>query len=286
MTTWLEGDRSFFLGAQAFLMENDREMAGTWASEYVHPNPAYKYILGRFVEADRANNNRQLFSLAGLQIARPTITYAPMNMNHQSRRIVGAFVATDLIYPTQAATAGMETCSDCGEIYDFAMSENCPKCGDAAKAASDSQLELNPYIDALGVFWRHYFPQEYAVVEQAHSEGRLYYSMECIPRQIQCAGDGGCGDTFEYAGRMSPTYCDHLNKTTSDKYLIDPHFTAGAVLIPPVQPGWSHAQVHSLVAKHSALADRVYEGVASDLAHLGPSDWEAVMHELLVLAKQ
>jgi hypothetical protein len=280
MTTWLEGERSFFLGAQAFLVEDDREIAASWASPYVMQNAAYKYVLGRFVEADRANNNKQLFTLAGLQMARPTITHAPMNMNHAHRRVVGAFVATELVYPTGPiqAAAG-EPCPGCGEPVP--EGDVCPSC---SKALLAEEIALNPYIEALGVFWKHYFPEDFALVEDAHAEGRLYYSMECIPAKIQCAGDEGCGATYEYAGRKSNSYCAHLNEHVSDKLLIQPHFTAGAILVPPVRPGWTHADVHSLVAKHEQLASDIYDGVKSDLGHLDPTQWESIMAELLVLA--
>jgi hypothetical protein len=262
MTIYIEGKRGIYLGAQAVLIEDDREVASSWAQKHVVHNPAYRYVLGRFVEADRANNNRQLFSLKGLQMARPSIQHAPMNMNHQYRHVVGAYIAAELIYPTGAEEAR----------------------GDVVDRAEAAAFGLNPYIEALGVMWKHYFRQEHEVIESAHAEGRLYYSMECVPREIQCAGDGGCGATFAYAGRQSKTYCGHLNEGASDKLLIDPHFTAGAILVPPVQPGWSHADVHSLVAAHADLAEDIYEGIRGDLPHLSPGDWEVLMAQLLVLA--
>lgn len=257
MTIYVEGKHSIVLAAQAAIFENDREMASSWAAPHIIPNPAHKWILGRFVEADRPNNNHQLFSLEGLQMSRPTIAHAPMNMNHSTRRVVGSYVATDLIYPTDAASDESAGTSDAG---------------------------LNPYIEALGVFWKHYFPEEYSLVEAAHAEGRLFYSMECVPRQIQCAGESGCGETFEYAGRISDTYCAHLNEHVSDKFLIDPHFTGGAVLVQGVRPGWVNADIHTLVAQYSELADNIYEDVRSDLSHLNPSDWELLMGELLTIA--
>ncbi len=294
MTTWLEGKRSLFLGAQAVLFDNTHETAASWATPHVITNPAYAYVLGRFVEADRANSNRQLFALGDLQMARPTITHAPMNMNHSYRRVVGAYVATDLIYPTEGAAGAMpdadmkKKCPDCEGPMGPDDKKKCADCMKAAPAKMTGEAAgdqgLNPYIEALGVFWKHYFPEEYALVEAAHAEGRLYYSMECVPGSIQCAGPDGCGEHFQYAGQQSPTYCEHLNQHTSDKLLIDPHFTAGAILVPPVQPGWANADIHSLVAKHAELAERIYDGVASELSHLDPREWEMLMTELLVIA--
>jgi hypothetical protein len=116
----------------------------------------------------------------------------------------------------------------------------------------------------LGVVWRAYFPQEYKLIQKAHSEGRLYYSMECVPKQMACSGDGGCGEIFDYQGIQSPSYCAHLNERSSDRDLLEPHFTGGALIIPPVLPGWSGADVHSLVAAHATAAD---ERVAVEAAH-------------------
>lgn len=283
MTVYFEGKRSFFLGAQAIVLEQDRECASSWATQHVVHNPAHRYVLGRYVEADRANNNRQLFSLDGLKMGQPSLQYAPMNMNHQARRVVGAFVASELLYPTgPATTPDMITCDKCGEIYDPKIDEVCPHCHDTAAFATAS--DEKPYIEALGVFWRHYFRDEFDLVQRAHSEGRLFFSMETIPREIQCTGAGGCEGKFEYAGVTSTTYCSHLNERTSDKYLIEPHFTAGAILVPPVMPGWSNANIHSLVAKHAELAERIYDGVAAEMTHLEPREWELLMHDLLVLA--
>lgn len=296
MTTYIEGERSFFLGAQASLIVEDREIASTWAQKYVLPNPAHRFLLGRFVEADKANNNRQLFSLKGLQVARPTIQHAPMNMNHSSKRVVGAFVATDLIYPTDQASeearGSAPKCPLCNDGMNMSKTDVwCAKCepeknAPAAALARVEDAALNPFIEALGVFWRHYFREDYAAVEEANAQGRLYFSMECIPQQIQCAGDEGCGSTFQYAGRQSDTYCAHLNECASDKHLIHPHFTAGAVLVPPVRPGWSHADVKTLVAAHSELANDIYNGVKADLSHLDSDAWEALMGQLLELSQR
>ena len=296
MTTWIEGARSFFLGSQAFLIEDDREMASSWASSHILHNPAHKWVLGRFVESDRANNNRQQFTLEGLQMARPTITHAPMNLNHQQHKVVGAFVATELVYPTAApakADGSAPICPVEGCGTTMALSNDdafCPTCEPekvtAFEAAVDAMgIALNPYIDALGVFWKHYFPREYALVEAAHAEGRLFYSMECIPSDIKCVGDGGCSKEFAYVGRQSDTYCDHLNESSSDKLLVNPHFTAGAILIPPVNPGWSHADIHTLVAGHQQMAQNIFDDVKEELPHLSPDEWESLMGELLALAR-
>lgn len=249
MTAWVEGKNKFVLASDAQLVSLDHEEAAdAWWAPHVRNSPTFKWLVGRFVEADRANSNRQLFTLEGLQMARPSITHAPMNLNHFQRRIIGSYVATDMIYPIEGAS------------------------------------ELNPHIEALGVVWQHFFPGEVDAMEHAHAEGKLSFSMECVPKQVQCAGDGGCGNTYEYAGRKSDTYCDHLNEYASDKLLIDPTFTAGAVLV-GVNPGWKHADIHSLVAQYTdEELDVLYEDVASTHPDWDPQVWEAAMHALLDMA--
>jgi hypothetical protein len=247
MTVIAEGRNAFYMGARAHILEGDKEIA--WAEKHVISNPAHSYIVGKFVEAERANSNGQFFQMEGLRMGQPNIAHSPMNLDHIPKKIVGAFVASDFIYPTQE---------------------------DAAVT--------NPYIEALGVFWKAHFPQEWQLVQQAHEQGHLYFSMECVPEKVGCIGDNGCGKQFEYAGVQSPTYCDHINSRTADRDLINPHFTAGAVLLPPVKPGWSDANIHSLVAKHAEMAESIYAGVAEDMPHLGPREWEFLMGELLNLA--
>lgn len=253
MSVWLETDRAFYLGGQAWIVEENLEIA--WAEKHVVRNPALSWVLGKFVEADKANSNKQYFSLDGLKLAQPSILHAPMNMNHSSRRVVGTYVATELVYPTDTA---------------------------------DASDPSHPYIEALGVFWKHYFPEEHHLIESAAKDGMLYFSMECLPRQVKCFGEGGCESVFDYDGPSSPTYCAHLNERSSDKYLIEPHFTAGAILVPPVKPGWKDAsaeQLSQLVATSAAEMEMAYNGIANSAPQLSTTDWESMMFQLLEFSR-
>lgn len=234
-SAWVEGKAAFYFGCQAQLLDNTTEKA--WAEKHVVHNPAHAWIVGKYVEASRANSNGQYFELDGLRMAQPSLAHSPMNINH-SGQAVGSFVATELVYPT-------------------------------TQAAEDGD---HPYIEALGVIWKAHYPDAFAQVQQAHSEGRLYFSMECVPKRIGCIGDGGCGQIYEYAGIMSPTYCSHINTRTADRELLEPHFTGGALIIPPVRPGWKEADVHSLVANHIQESERLLAEVAA--ADVSPSEEE------------
>lgn len=251
MSTFVyQGKNRIYLGARAVLIENDREIASEWAANHIQLNPAYSWILGKFVEAERANNNQQYFSLDGLRMGQPSIAHSPMNMNHSARNIVGAFVATEMIFPaTEGAAEGM-----------------------------------NPYIESLGVFWRYYFPQEYKMVKMAQEEGSLFYSMECIPRALQTVGGADDSVEYPYEGIQSKNYPDEINERQVAINLVDPHFVGGALIIPPNKPGWSNAEAKSVARYMESqweMAEKIYEGVQDESPHLSPREWEALMSELL-----
>jgi hypothetical protein len=253
-TIVVEGKNSFFLADRAFLLgAEQRELA--WAEKHVRKNPALGWVLGKYVEADRENSNKQFWALGDLHLAQPTITYAPMNMAHRAREVVGAFVATEMMFPVDEEMA----------------------------------TTVNPYVEALGVIWKYYFPEQYKAVETAHASGQLYFSMECVAQSITCAGEAGCGAEFGYAGPHSDTYCAHLNQGESTKQLNKPHFLAGALVVPPDRPGWSGAEIRDLsvlVKEHQAEAELAYEGVKQNSPDLSPREWENVMAHIVAHAKR
>lgn len=242
------GRNRVYLGARAQLIETDREIASEWASGRITINPAHAWVLGKFVEADRANSNGQFFAMDGLEFGKPTIDHAPMNINHSARNIVGAFVASELMFP-EAESAGE---------FD------------------------HPYIESLGVMWKYYFPEEYRNVQHANENGGLFYSMECVPRAVSSVGGSDDSVEYEYAGRQSPTYPTELNAREVPMKLIDPHFVGGALIIPPVKPGWSNANTKVVAGFMNDCwqeAERAFESIAPTAGEM----WEQVMGELILL---
>lgn len=252
MTVVLNGKKSIHLGAQAHIVEDAKEIASSnWASRAMVNNDAYKWILGRFVEADNPNRNGQMWSHADLVMSQPTIQYAPMNVLHQSRNIVGAFIDTEMVYPQ----------------------------GDQAQVT-------NAYIEALGVFWKGVHPETYSVIQAAHQEGKLFYSMECVAEQIQFTDkDGSQSDIMDYAGVISESYGEWNNRGPEvTRQLIKPHFIGGALIIPPVNPGWANAEVTDLAGlmdEYSDELDQVYQDLASEHPHLDANEVERITLELL-----
>jgi len=124
----------------------------------------------------------------------------------------------------------------------------------------------------------------------ARRNGSTYWtgnSMETVPESVTCKGKGtfaGCDQTYAYAGRQSSTYCEHLNESASRKVLHKPHYTAGALIVPPVRPGWKRAdikEITSLIEADADQAERIYAEVAAAVPHEDSKTWERIMQFLL-----
>jgi hypothetical protein len=248
---FFEGKDRIYMAGQAWLMDDARtdiEVATSeWATAHMVPNEANSYVLGRFVEADRANNNKQYFRLGDLLLAQPTITHAPLNVNHQSQP-VGTFISSEMQYPVD-----------------------------------DSD---HPYIEALAAVWKHYFPTAYEAIQRAFAEGNLYYSMEAVPRTLSTIGGSDDAAEYAYEGRISPNYPREINERDCDIVLNSPHFVGGALIIPPSRPGWSHADVKQMskfMHQQWETAEEIYSGVQTMAPHADPSTWEIIMGELILM---
>lgn len=242
MTTLIEGKSSFFLNAPAILVNDSVDVASSWASEHIKPSQSIKWILAKYVEADNANSNGQYWSLDDLRISKTTIINSPMNIDHKRNKAVGAWTAAELLYPTDAA------------------------------------MEINPYIETLGAFWKHYFPEELALVERAFDSGQLYVSMECIADSITCVGtDAACGESFAYKGPFDESYCEHVNNRASYRQFNQTTFRGGALIIPPTKPGWRSATVNEL---SSLDVDRLVESIANDNPNGTEEQWQQTLNAL------
>jgi hypothetical protein len=250
VTTIVETDTRLWVGSRAELLEGDKLVA--WAEDHVRLDPDLGWILARYVEAENANDNGHIFPLEDLKAAQATLPFKPLNMLHHGHYNVGTLVAASLLYPTDELAAAAQT---------------------------------HPYIETLAAFWRSQFPEEYRLVERAHKEGALYISHECMPETVTCPT---CDMTAAYAGKVSDTYCDHMNGITKPKRLNKPTFNAGGLIIPPVRPGWTGAEITELaqlIEERAAEAEAIYAALEQDLDHLSPKDWEAMMAQILKAAE-
>lgn len=220
-------------------------------------SPFVKWIAGSYVESDNPNSNGQFWTAKDLEFGEYSIKYAPLNMLHKVTRPVGFYLATKKTFYQEEQTA--------------------------------AKKDKSPFkIDALSGMWSHIFPFESALVDQAHEKGMLFYSMECRSEKIACAGESGCGDTFDYNDVAS--HCIHLKERASIRHLMNPTFRGGALIIPPIKPGWKEANaqvamdaVKEEAAKYAEETERVYASAKAEGSELTPGDWEGLMTTIMQL---
>jgi hypothetical protein len=195
----------------------------------------YVKLRGRFVEAEKANGNGAYWSAADLEVGLPTVAYGPLNWLHDEKKVVGVL--------SDAAFVGREA---------------------AAQSA------LGPHITADATMWRWLYPQETRIVERAADEKKLWYSMECISPEVECAGVHGCGTKVPYldALRREGASCSHIKNREAVRRFVDPIFQGGAIIVPPVTPGWASAdlQVVREAASHLESGVVTMGGMADEEA--------------------
>jgi hypothetical protein len=235
----VEDTNSFHALGTARVLVNDREMA--WAEPFVRRSEDVRWILGNYVQtatADAliANSNGHIFPLEDMAESLPNLAHRPMNINHAPDLRVGTFVASELVYPENA---------------DF-------------RATGGSAPAAPPVAEALAAFWYYYDEGMWDKVERAYKDGQLFFSMEAIPKQITCAK---CNSLFDYAGPTDDAYCEHLQVRSAKKILHKPKFLGGALIVPPVKPGWTRANVKeitSLLEHGGVLTDDLYKDIIHD----------------------
>lgn len=239
----------------------------SWSVE--DSNPFIQWIAGDFVEGDNANSNTQFWTAGDLELAEYTIRYSPLNMVHKFRQPIGFYAATKTVALERDAAA--KTLSP-----------------EAEKAGSMK-------IQALSGLWTHIFPFEAAQAEAANDADLLFYSMECRGTHLTCGTDEsknlvGCGQTFDYM--QVDTHCDHLLDRSSVRHIVSPTFRGGALIVPPVRPGWkqAHATVLSEAVMQEAAAfaaanEEQYNVLNAAGADLTASAWEQMMALVVASAK-
>lgn len=258
----------FFLGASARLLDAGDAVLKAWAEEHVRKDPHIKWILGNYVEAGRANSNGHIFELADLPAAQESLVGQPLNMLHHEQYVVGSYAGSKLLSPD-------------GDGMDVAA---VAKYLELRAAATDTPTAF-PYMEALAGMWHTRFPDEYKAIARAHGEGTLFFSMEAVPPTVTCPE---CSLKAKFVGLTDEaepgTYCSHMNGIVLPKILNQPMFAGGAIIIPPVRPGWNRADVKAiseLVARETDMAESLYAAARQLTPHLNPKAWEIVMAMVL-----
>jgi hypothetical protein len=257
----------FITGSQARLLDDGSTGLKAWAERHVRSDPDIRWILGNYVEADAPNSNGHIFPLAELQAAQHTLAGKPLNMLHREQHIVGAFAGAQLV-----DAQGKEW----GHSTEVATSMEL-----LTSAENVKTVMPNPYVEAVAGLWHSRFPDEYFEIEKAHKEGSLYLSMEAIPEAVSCPS---CQVEAVFAGFESDLYCDHMQGPTGPKILHRPIFAGGAIIIPPVRPGWNRADIRTIAQAHER-AEEAYTAMASEMPALEPDQWEWLMAEVVTMAE-
>lgn len=216
------------------------DLADGW--DRVEANPDIMWISGNFVEADHPNSNMQFWTAADLSMSEYTIRFSPLNVAHRFRHPVGFFADT--------RTVQLERAPDQGSMR----------------------------IQVLAGMWSHIFPEQAAVVAAADAAGELFLSMECTGTHLVCAGASGCGQKFDYQDAGS--HCQHLQERSSIRHIVNPTFRGGALIVPPIRPGWKNASATVLSAEALREAARWMDrqdGLADAANAMTPDEWHALM---------
>ena len=213
------------------------------------PNQHMLWMQGAFVGAEKANRNGAFWSTADLQMGEPTVKHGPLNWLHEAKHVVGTIADAKLVRPTAERAAA----------------------GDA------------PHISAVAAVWSWIYPDEAFVIEQASDQSKLWYSMECVAREVACIGDGGCGKSFPYMTMIQSPFdvCRHVREKSSTRRFIDPTFLGGAIIVPPVRPGWGEANAN-VMREAASLSEKAFADAG--LPDVSASDWELLMASVVTYA--
>lgn len=209
------------------------------------------WMSGRFVGANEPNRNGAYWSSGDLQIASDSVAHGPLNWLHEGRHIIGTISKAQ--YRPAFETA--------------------------------DRRQIQPHIEASAGIWRWIYPDEAFVVQQASELGQLWYSMECISKEITCTGPNGCGNSVSYSDYTAGAACDHVVQRASIRQFNSPVFLGGAVIVPPTRPGWADADA-SVMQAASGIAEAAFDQSFAGQPNpdMRASDWESLMAQLVAYA--
>lgn len=274
----------FVTGGHARLVDDGTTGLKAWAERHVRKDPDLRWIIGNYVEADAPNSNGHIFPLAELQNAQHTLAGKPLNMLHREQYIVGAFAGAQLVDAQgkewKASTGTATYTTNASEAADPTVALTTHP----VQYSTNANIKIampNPYVEAVAGLWHSRFPEEYFEIEKAHKEGSLFFSMEAIPESVSCPS---CQVEAAFAGFESSEYCGHMQGPTGPKRLHNPVFAGGAIIIPPIRPGWDRADIRTIAQAHER-AEEVYTAMASEMPDLEPDQWEWLMAEVVTMVE-
>lgn len=261
-------NRSLLIGSKVSLIKPERVVA-EWAHRSIEPNENFLYIVAKYVEADKVNQNGHFWSFEDLKKSERTMVNAPINLMHQPHDIVGVMVDQEMIYPT-------------GQVEAQKLSGP----GDAANSDMALAYEYNqPYIEVLGALWKFYFPKTVESIEAAQEMGQLHISMECVAESVTRVDNDGTEETYPFVSGNVKDYGWTDNSVHCR--LNDPYFLGAGLVLPPAKPGWSGAEVYDLFgAVEEDQLESMYSQLQAENPELSPKQWEMLMAAVLDMAQK
>ncbi len=234
----LIGDK-FYATSQAYIVEEPQDLPREMAAEFKldRNNGSFIWIAGRYVQANNANKNGHYWSFEDLKQGEASIRYTPVNALHEWDKPIGTVVQTKIVQ---------------------------------REGASASPAE--PEIQALSVVWGANFPEAAAEIRDAHKQGTLFYSMECVAESKQCLT---CERTFGFFAQGAEV-CEHLGANpNAPRRFINPTFVGAALIFPPERPAWPDAEITEVANRLTAeYANRDSES----------AQWESLMAHVMANA--
>lgn len=236
----VQGERHLVLATKAASVVSVGDDLAEHFREIARGTGPHLWIAGRYVGADEPNRNGAFWSSADLEMGEPTVANGPVNWLHEERHIIGAIAGSKLVSREAAAASG-----------------------------------LGQHIVALGAVWPWLYPEEAKLIEQASEAGSLWFSMECVSKEVACIDDS-CGKTMPYREYMTEkaSRCEHM---PTGRRFVDPIFEGVGIIVPPVRPGWADSDARVTMAQAEGLVERQ----AASFTGLSDEDSVAVASRLL-----
>lgn len=263
---------------RAFVVEgNGRTVLSAPLREVAATNKGFLYLHGRFVEADTPNRNGAMWSTEDLELGKATVAGGPLNWLHQEHKIVGALLSADLVLAREQSQYQMPWSTTTNGLLGTTTTAN------SITITTEKAATIGNHIQSTAALWRFLYPQEAATVEKAAADRQLWYSMECISSKVACVeGRGnGCGETFSYTDFLEKKTCSHLAERASVRRFVDPVFLGGALIVPPVAPGWANADVDVVREAASVAEERDLAG-----GNMTRREAEALVQQVLAYANR
>ncbi len=130
-----------------------------------------------------------IWTKGDLELGQLSVRHGPLNWLHEARHVIGTIADTRMVL-------------------------------------RDEQMAMDldqPYIHATSAIWKWIYPDEAMVIEQASEQNKLWYSMECVSKEVACVGDNGCGAKAAYGAYLKGEggSCEHMRQLSPTRHFAD-----------------------------------------------------------------